>query len=32
MADALPEQIKSGKLEPDAKLPTEAELRGQYGV
>ncbi|MGW7396900.1 winged helix-turn-helix domain-containing protein [Streptomyces cyaneofuscatus] len=31
MADALPEQITSGKLEPDAKLPTKAELREQYG-
>ncbi|MFJ3436464.1 GntR family transcriptional regulator [Streptomyces cyaneofuscatus] len=32
IADALREQITSGKLEPDAKLPTEAELREQYGV
>ncbi len=32
IADALREQITSGRLEPDAKLPTEAELRDQYGV
>lgn len=32
IADALREQIASGALAPDAKLPTEAELRDQYGV
>ncbi|MFF9406136.1 GntR family transcriptional regulator [Streptomyces anandii] len=32
IADALREQITSGDLEPDAKLPTEAELRERYAV
>ncbi|MEU2990874.1 GntR family transcriptional regulator [Streptomyces griseoincarnatus] len=32
IADALREQIASGALAPDAKLPTEAEMRDQYGV
>ncbi|MFF4900168.1 GntR family transcriptional regulator [Streptomyces sp. NPDC001068] len=32
IADALREQITSGELAPDAKLPTEAELRDQYAV
>ncbi|MFJ4409234.1 MULTISPECIES: GntR family transcriptional regulator [unclassified Streptomyces] len=32
IADALRAQIDAGELEPGAKLPTEAELRADYGV
>ncbi len=32
IADALREQISDGRLTPDAKLPTEAELRAEYDV
>ena len=32
IADALRAQIDAGHLEPGAKLPTEAELRGEYAV
>ncbi|MFD8550365.1 GntR family transcriptional regulator [Streptomyces fradiae] len=32
IADALREQIADGRLAPDAKLPTEAELRTMYDV
>ncbi|MFB4196296.1 GntR family transcriptional regulator [Streptomyces carpaticus] len=32
IADTLREQIASGSLPPDTKLPTEGELRAEYGV
>lgn len=32
IADVLRAQIDTGNLEPGAKLPTEAELRDEYGV
>ncbi len=32
IADALREQIADGRLAPEAKLPTEAELRAEYDV
>ncbi|MEU6849919.1 GntR family transcriptional regulator [Actinacidiphila alni] len=32
IADAIRAQIDTGQLAPEAKLPTEAELRDEYGV